>query len=153
MLYTDPERKGFNTKGRHARTIQNEDTHALTLMHTHIHTYIHAVVCMLGLDPDSKCRQYNRKTAGSSDQNVPAITNIERENALFESMSAEFIPVPCTIDVKTPVSSIDQLYAQVWMRVCMYINIYIYIYIYIYISYVYICVCVCVCIYIYIYIY
>ncbi len=82
------------------------------------------VVCMLGIDPQDKCRQYNRKTVGSYVKKS-TYTSIEKENALFESMGTMFMPVPCTIDTKSPVTSIDQLYAQVPIHVS--------------------CVCLCVC--------
>ncbi len=79
-----------------------------------------AVVCMLGIDPNVPCRQFNRKTAGSyqkspmpggSSRNLPG--KPEKETPLYDSMGRAFLLLPRTIEKSSPVTSIDQLYAQV----------------------------------------
>ncbi len=69
---------------------------------------------MLGIDASDQCRQYNRKTSlhyGTgqtySNANAEPIAN----NALFESFGER--SVPRTIDKASPITSVDQLYAQV----------------------------------------
>ena len=69
---------------------------------------------MLGIDASDLCRQYNRKSAYHYGK-MPRYATAEliTENALFESFGAKFAPIPRTIDRKSPVTSLDQLYAQV----------------------------------------
>jgi len=76
--------------------------------------HLEKVVQMLGILPTDKCRQHNRMVSGSLTgfHRMSAATRIQPRNPLLDSIGSGYVPVPGTIDPRSFVDSVDQLYSQ-----------------------------------------